>query len=72
LRLQRAAQERNAVGVRQPGRRRKGTVIDLDRRTIRRNRRRRFLMTLLVAEALIAVAALVVFVIYLTSGRASG
>ena len=69
LRLQRSAQQRAMSKETRGGRRRKGEVVDLDQRTISRNRRRRILLTALLLEALIAAVALAVFVVYLMSGR---
>ena len=71
LRLQEAAQKRAIRAASGRGRRRKGEVIDLDQLTVVRSRRRRIFMTLLIVEALVAVVAIVVFVLYLASGDVS-
>ena len=71
LRLQQAAQKRAMSAATGRGRRRKGEVIDLDQLTVVRTRRHRIFMTLLVVEALVAVIAIVVFALYVASGRAS-
>lgn len=65
LQLQVAARERSAAPARRHGKRRKGDVVDLNELTITRSRRRRWLMVLLVIEAVIAVIAVSVLVVYL-------
>lgn len=67
LRLQRSARAQQMPRGR--GRRRKGDVIDLDRRTVARYRRHRAFMALLVLEALIAVVAVAVFAYVVATGR---
>jgi hypothetical protein len=65
LRLQVAARERAAAPARRHGKRRKGDVIDLEQRTVIRSRGRRWLMVMLVLEAIVAVIAVGVLVAYL-------
>ena len=65
LKLQHSTQQRILAPGSKRGRRRKGQVIDLDNRTVVRSGRRRWLMALLVVEALVAAVAVAVFVIYL-------
>lgn len=72
LHLQQSAQQRIAGAASGRGRRRKGDVIDLDKRTVARTRRRRIFTILLILEIIVAVAAIAVFVFYLASGRAVG
>jgi hypothetical protein len=67
LKLQQATQQRAAVDAQKRGRRRKGHVIDLDSRTIRRPRRRRVLLGLLILEAAVAFIAVAIFIAYLVS-----
>ena len=47
--------------------RRKGNVIDLNNRTIRRPRRRRILMALLILEGSVAVVAVLFLVVFLVA-----
>ena len=47
------------------GRRRKGTVIDLEQRQVVKSRRRGILMALLWLEGLLAAIAVVVLVVYI-------
>jgi hypothetical protein len=67
LKLQQTTQQRATVDAKKHGRRRKGQVIDLDSRTIRRPRRRRVLLGLLVLEAAVAFIAVAIFIAYLVS-----
>lgn len=65
LQLQKSVQQRANVATPRRGRRRKGNVIDLTQLAVTRSRRRRIFMTLLVVEALVAVMAVSVLVVYL-------
>jgi hypothetical protein len=65
LRLQNSARERAAAPARKHGKRRKGDVVDLEQMTITRSKGRRWLLVLLVIEAIIAVIAVGVLVAYL-------
>jgi uncharacterized protein (DUF1501 family) len=64
LKLQQNTQQR-ASAPKGRGRRRKGQVIDLDQRTFIKPKRRRWLMAMLIAEALVAVVAVGILVGYL-------
>jgi uncharacterized protein (DUF1501 family) len=65
LKLQQSTQQRAADDGRKRGRRRKGKVIDLDKRTFIKPKGRRVFKTFLVLEASAAVIAVAVLVIYL-------
>ena len=69
LRLQRSAAR--AQQSRRRGRRRKGDIIDLDRKTITKRRRHRAFLALLFAEAVVAALAVAVFVYFVLSGRST-
>jgi hypothetical protein len=65
LRLQQSTQQRAMTPAKKHGRRRKGEVIDLDKRTLFRPKRRRAFKAFLAIEAAAAVVAVAVLVIYL-------
>ena len=67
LKLQQNTQERTAAPARRRGRRRKGQVIDLDKRTFIKPKGRRVFKTFLVIEASAAIIAVAVLVIYLVT-----
>ena len=64
LKLQQNTQQRASAPAKR-GRRRKGQVLDLDQRTFIKPKRRRWLMAMLIAEAIVAVIAVGVLVGYL-------
>ena len=65
LHLQQMARENAEPGSKRSGRRRRGKVIDLDRRIVVNKRRHRLFMTLLWIEGFIATVAIAVLVAYL-------
>lgn len=65
LHLQESVRDRDRVAQKQRGRRRKGTVIDLDQRALIKPRGRRMLFAILVIESIIAVIAVAVLIAYL-------
>ena len=67
LKLQHSTQQRVLAPASGRGHRRKGQVIDLDKRTFIKPKRRRVFKTFLVIEASAAVIAVAVLVIYLVT-----
>ena len=67
LKLQQNTRQRAAGDGKKHGRRRRGQVIDLDKRTFIKPKRRRVFKTFLVIEASAAVIAVAVLVIYLVT-----
>jgi hypothetical protein len=65
LKLQHSTQQRILAPSSKRGRRRKGHVIDLDQRTFIKPKRRKWLLALLVAEAAVAVIAVMILVAYI-------
>jgi hypothetical protein len=65
LKLQQTTQQRAKSNGKTRGRRRKGEVLDLDKRTFIKPKGRRVFKTFLVIEASAAVIAVAVLVIYL-------
>ncbi len=65
LHLQQMARENAQPGSKRAGRRRRGEVIDLDRRIVVNKRRHRLFMVLLWIEGFIAAAAIAVLVAYM-------